>query len=47
MCSYNDVNGTDACVNSALLGDNGLLRKNGFKGTHSFYLALLLVSSVE
>ncbi|KAK7676506.1 hypothetical protein QCA50_020524 [Cerrena zonata] len=32
MSSYNDVNGTDACANSALLGDNGLLRKNGFKG---------------
>ncbi|KAK7686507.1 hypothetical protein QCA50_010105 [Cerrena zonata] len=32
MCSYNDVNGTDACANSAILGDNGLLRKNGFKG---------------
>lgn len=32
MCSYNRVNGTPACDNKAMLGDDGLLRSNGFKG---------------
>ena len=44
MCSYNDVNGTDACADPAILGDNGLLRKNGFRGMLSFYVSLVVLS---
>jgi len=32
MCAYNRVNGTSSCHNAGLLGPDGLLRKNGFKG---------------
>ncbi|KAJ6568119.1 glycoside hydrolase family 3 protein [Mycena sp. CBHHK59/15] len=32
MCAYNRVNETSACHNAALLGPNGLLRKDGFSG---------------
>lgn len=32
MCAYNRVNGTSSCHNEAMLGDDGLLRSNGFKG---------------
>ncbi|KAF4583646.1 hypothetical protein EYR38_002401 [Pleurotus pulmonarius] len=32
MCAYNRVNGTSSCGNSDLLGANGFLRENGFKG---------------
>ncbi|KAH0583308.1 hypothetical protein H2248_011176 [Termitomyces sp. 'cryptogamus'] len=32
MCAYNRFNDTSSCHNAALIGDNGLLRRNGFKG---------------
>ncbi|KAG6883483.1 hypothetical protein C0993_005919 [Termitomyces sp. T159_Od127] len=32
MCAYNRFNDTSSCHNPALIGDNGLLRRNGFKG---------------
>ncbi|EKM83126.1 hypothetical protein AGABI1DRAFT_69320 [Agaricus bisporus var. burnettii JB137-S8] len=32
MCAYNRFNGTSSCHHAGLLGPNGLLRKNGFKG---------------
>ncbi|KAJ8462076.1 hypothetical protein ONZ45_g18063 [Pleurotus djamor] len=32
MCAYNRVNGTSSCSNPSLLGPNGFLRENGFKG---------------
>ncbi|KAL1747219.1 glycoside hydrolase family 3 protein [Schizophyllum fasciatum] len=32
MCAYNRFNGTSSCHNAALIGSNGLLRKDGFKG---------------
>ncbi|KJA21128.1 glycoside hydrolase family 3 protein [Hypholoma sublateritium FD-334 SS-4] len=32
MCAYNRFNDTSSCHNAGLIGDNGLLRKNGFKG---------------
>ncbi|KAG6873646.1 hypothetical protein C0995_013153 [Termitomyces sp. Mi166 len=32
MCAYNKFNNTSSCHNAALIGDNGLLRRNGFKG---------------
>ncbi|KAF9557186.1 glycoside hydrolase family 3 protein [Agrocybe pediades] len=32
MCAYNRYNGTSSCHNEGLIGDNGLLRKHGFKG---------------
>ncbi|KAG2020918.1 cellulose-binding beta-glucosidase [Coprinopsis cinerea AmutBmut pab1-1] len=32
MCAYNRFNGTSSCQNAGLLGDNGILRKAGFKG---------------
>ncbi|KAF4587087.1 hypothetical protein EYR40_011108 [Pleurotus pulmonarius] len=32
MCAYNRVNGTSSCGNADLLGPNGFLRENGFKG---------------
>jgi hypothetical protein len=34
MCAYNRFNETSACHNAGLLGSNGLLRMNGFNGTH-------------
>jgi len=34
MCAYNRFNETSACHNAGLLGSNGLLRVNGFNGTH-------------
>ncbi|KAL1689315.1 glycoside hydrolase family 3 protein [Schizophyllum commune] len=32
MCAYNRFNGTSSCHNAELIGSNGLLRKDGFKG---------------
>jgi beta-glucosidase len=32
------MNGTSSCHHAGLLGPNGLLRTNGFKGTHQFTL---------
>lgn len=32
MCAYNRFNDTSSCHNAGLIGPNGLLRKNGFKG---------------
>ncbi|TRM67542.1 glycoside hydrolase family 3 protein [Schizophyllum amplum] len=32
MCAYNRVNGTSTCHNADLIGANGLLRNDGFKG---------------
>ena len=32
MCAYNRFNGTSSCHNEGLIGDNGILRKAGFKG---------------
>jgi beta-glucosidase len=32
MCSYNQVNGTSACHNAALLGPTGLVHLAGFQG---------------
>ncbi|KAK7038385.1 glycoside hydrolase family 3 protein [Favolaschia claudopus] len=32
MCAYNQFNGTSSCHNAALIGPNGLLRKDGFQG---------------
>ncbi|KAH0583304.1 putative beta-glucosidase L [Termitomyces sp. J132] len=32
MCAYNKLNNTSSCHNAALIGNNGLLRRNGFKG---------------
>ena len=43
MCSYNDVNGTDACADPAILGDNGLLRRNGFRGMLSFHIFRVVI----
>ena len=38
MCAYNRLNGTSSCHNAELIGSNGLLRKDGFKGDHSYIL---------
>ncbi|KAF7327054.1 putative beta-glucosidase L [Mycena kentingensis (nom. inval.)] len=32
MCAYNQQNGTSSCHNAGLLGDNGIVRKAGFRG---------------
>ncbi|KAG6887039.1 hypothetical protein C0992_001103, partial [Termitomyces sp. T32_za158] len=32
MCAYNQFNHTSSCHNAALIGDDGLLRRNGFQG---------------
>ncbi|KAF8069314.1 glycoside hydrolase family 3 protein [Lyophyllum atratum] len=32
MCAYNRFNGTSSCHNAGLLGPNGLLQRDGFKG---------------
>ncbi|KXN92007.1 putative beta-glucosidase L [Leucoagaricus sp. SymC.cos] len=32
MCAYNRFNDTSSCHNAGLIGPNGLLQKNGFKG---------------
>ncbi|KAJ7489647.1 glycoside hydrolase family 3 protein [Mycena galericulata] len=32
MCAYNQFNGTSSCHNAALIGPEGLLRKDGFQG---------------
>jgi len=32
MCAYNRFNGVSSCHNAQLLGPNGLLRSDGFKG---------------
>lgn len=32
MCAYNRYNQTSSCQNAGLLGPNGILRKDGFKG---------------
>ncbi|KAJ7827358.1 glycoside hydrolase family 3 protein [Mycena olivaceomarginata] len=32
MCAYNQFNGTSSCHNAALIGPNGLLRRDGFQG---------------
>ena len=32
MCAYNRLNRTSSCHNAELIGSNGLLRKDGFKG---------------
>ncbi|KIK64152.1 glycoside hydrolase family 3 protein [Collybiopsis luxurians FD-317 M1] len=32
MCAYNQLNGTSSCHNAGLIGDEGPLRQEGFKG---------------
>ncbi|TFK64270.1 glycoside hydrolase family 3 protein, partial [Pluteus cervinus] len=32
MCAYNRFNGTSSCHNAGLLGQDGILRKSGFRG---------------
>ncbi|KAG6888324.1 hypothetical protein C0995_009191 [Termitomyces sp. Mi166 len=38
MCAYNRFNATSSCHNAALIGDNGLLRRNGFQGNGTGYV---------
>ncbi|KIM49543.1 glycoside hydrolase family 3 protein [Hebeloma cylindrosporum] len=39
MCAYNRFNRTSSCHNAGLIGPNGILQKNGFRGEYGYVVS--------